>query len=383
MGRADLSKPFRVGIISANWGATAHLPAWRSLEGVEVTAICTSRPETARAAAETYGIEHAYHDFREMAASPDLDLIDVGTRPPLRYHMTMAALDNGKHVYQGIPFAASLSDARDMVRRRREVGTVGAVDAFIQAVPAMVYLKEMIDEGELGEIFGVRMSVDFAMFTQGRTNVPDYTWFADPANGTSALRNFGSHILHPLVHMFGPVRSVYADQAVRLKQWDMGEAPSIEPQVADTAYVIVTFESGLTAQISCIWSMIDGDGFRMDVWGEKKRVSATAQFLPQAFDTRLFISDNAPMGMRSQQEVAVPDRFKTLPGSEAYADEPQVGRFPMAAAFRSIREEIAGRGKAAPSFEQALHVHEILEAAELSGREGRRVDLAEIAALPG
>ena len=41
----------KVGIISANWGAMAHLPAWRSLPGVEVTSICTSRQETAEAAA--------------------------------------------------------------------------------------------------------------------------------------------------------------------------------------------------------------------------------------------------------------------------------------------------------------------------------------------
>ena len=33
----------KVGIVSANWGAMAHLPAWRTLsDAVEVTSICTS-----------------------------------------------------------------------------------------------------------------------------------------------------------------------------------------------------------------------------------------------------------------------------------------------------------------------------------------------------
>ena len=41
----------RVGIISAAWGTFAHLPAWRAVPGVEVTAVCTSRQETAEAAA--------------------------------------------------------------------------------------------------------------------------------------------------------------------------------------------------------------------------------------------------------------------------------------------------------------------------------------------
>ena len=41
----------RVGIISAAWGAQAHLPAWRAVPGVEVVGICTAHQETAEAAA--------------------------------------------------------------------------------------------------------------------------------------------------------------------------------------------------------------------------------------------------------------------------------------------------------------------------------------------
>jgi len=63
------SPPLRVGIISAAWGAKAHLPAWRSLDGVEVTAICTSRPETAAKAADDYQVARAFHDFRAMIAA--------------------------------------------------------------------------------------------------------------------------------------------------------------------------------------------------------------------------------------------------------------------------------------------------------------------------
>jgi predicted dehydrogenase len=56
----------RVGIISAAWGGFAHLPAWRALPGVEVTAICTSRRETAEAAAQRLGIARPFWD----AAAP-------------------------------------------------------------------------------------------------------------------------------------------------------------------------------------------------------------------------------------------------------------------------------------------------------------------------
>ena len=57
----------RVGIVSANWGAMAHLPAWRAVPGIEVSAICTSRRETAEAAAARFGIGRAFWDADAMA----------------------------------------------------------------------------------------------------------------------------------------------------------------------------------------------------------------------------------------------------------------------------------------------------------------------------
>src|SRR3546814_4553286 len=123
------SSPLRVGIISAAWGARAHLPAWRSLDGIDVTAICTSRPETAEKAAAEFGVARAFHDFRAMAADPAIDIVDCGTRPPLRRDMVMAALGAGKHVYNGIPFARDLADAQAMTEAWRRAGTGAVVDA--------------------------------------------------------------------------------------------------------------------------------------------------------------------------------------------------------------------------------------------------------------
>ncbi|MET0250069.1 MAG: Gfo/Idh/MocA family oxidoreductase [Sphingobium sp.] len=372
------TKSIRVGIISANWGAHAHLPAWRSLEGVEVTAICTSRPETAAAAARDFAIERPFHDFRAMAADPDLDIIDCGTRPPLRYQMVMAALDGGKHVYNGIPFAPDLAAARDMAELRARTGLVGAVDAFMQAVPQLSLMKQMIDEGAIGALQGVRISMDQPLFTHSLVNVPGYAWFADAANGASIMRNIGSHLLHLLVHLFGPIESVVADLSVQAKRWTMPDGSTVTPQVPDKAALLIRFESGLTAQLGACWSMPDGDGFRLEAWGGDGRMVATAPGFPQAHDTRLFIGSIAELGLRTGQEVALPEDRKTVPGSSAHADSGRGGLFPMAAIFASLLREIEGGGKAAPDFAQAVHVQQVVEAADLSSDERRWVRVADL-----
>src|SRR5438874_11657824 len=102
----------------------AHLPAWRAVPGVEVVAVCTAHRETAEAAAAQHAIDMPFWDATEMARHPEIDLVDVGTRPSYRREMCLAALEAGKHVYGGIPFAADLDAARALRDAAAAAGTV-------------------------------------------------------------------------------------------------------------------------------------------------------------------------------------------------------------------------------------------------------------------
>src|SRR5881275_541591 len=102
--RAVMADRLRVGIVSANWGALAHLPAWRTVPGVEVTAICTSRQESAEKAASQFGVERPFWSYEAMAADPNIDIIDAGTNPLLREKIVTAALEGGKHAVNQVPF---------------------------------------------------------------------------------------------------------------------------------------------------------------------------------------------------------------------------------------------------------------------------------------
>ncbi|WP_239025859.1 Gfo/Idh/MocA family protein [Sphingomonas paeninsulae] len=155
----------RVGIISANWGAYAHLPAWRATPGFEVTAICTSRRETAEAAAATHGIARPFWNAGEMIADPDIDVIDCGTRPNIRHAMVLAALRHGKHVYNGIPFAADIDRAREIHDAWLGSKSIAVVDAFAQWIPAHRLAKKMIDEGYLGQPFGAPVASTYRCST--------------------------------------------------------------------------------------------------------------------------------------------------------------------------------------------------------------------------
>ena len=78
----------RLGLIGASvrgtWSARSHLPALRASSDIELTAVCTTRADSAEAARQAYGAKLAFADWREMVASPEIDAVAVVVRVPSR-----------------------------------------------------------------------------------------------------------------------------------------------------------------------------------------------------------------------------------------------------------------------------------------------------------
>ena len=158
---ATSSNKIRVGIVGANpqrgFASVAHIPALQALPNFEITAVCTSRQESAEAAARHLGARHAFADCEKLAQHPDVDLVTVSVKVPDHYRPVMAAIEAGKHVYSEWPLgrdtaeAIRLRDAANASGIRHEVGLQG------QMSPAINYLKDLIAEGYVGRVLSATM----------------------------------------------------------------------------------------------------------------------------------------------------------------------------------------------------------------------------------
>ena len=105
----------RLGVIGANanrgWAPVAHLPAVVASPDYELTAVCTSRRESAEESARRYGARLAFHDHRDLLACPDIDAVAVVVKVTNHYQLTMDAIQAGKHVYTEWPLATNLAKA--------------------------------------------------------------------------------------------------------------------------------------------------------------------------------------------------------------------------------------------------------------------------------
>ena len=366
----------RVGIISANWGAYAHLPGWRSLPGVEAVGICTSRQETAEAAAANFSIERPFWDAATMAADPDIDIIDVGTRPTLREKMVLDCFRHGKHVYAGIPQASGLDGARAMHDAWRESGTTAIVDAYAQWLPAHRLAKEMIADGYIGRPFGGTMIFNMSLYNQLQPGFP-YNWFAEAGQGVSAVRNLGSHALHLLVHLFGEVEELVAHDGRLLDEWRSADGQTaIKAETNDFADMMLRFKSGMVLQFQVSWNAPLGQGWYLDFFGSNGRMVAQGPMFPTPRGATLHAGK---LGEMSISPVEIPERFFKDERVGIDADAPMPPSYGMALAMQSMVEEIDGRGKAQPGFAQAWAVERIQEAVRRSSAERRWVRIDEIA----
>src|SRR5437868_14540082 len=90
-----------VGIIGANpdrgWAAQAHIPALKSLsDDFEITALSTSRRESADAAARLFDVPVAFDNHQELVNSPNVDVVAVTVKVPYHLELVTAALEAGK-----------------------------------------------------------------------------------------------------------------------------------------------------------------------------------------------------------------------------------------------------------------------------------------------
>jgi predicted dehydrogenase len=370
---AQRAQPLRVGIVSAGWGAFAHLPAWRAVPGVEVTAICTLREETARAAAQRHGIARPFWDAAAMCADPDIDIVDLGTRPSVRLAMVLAALQHSKHVYNGAPHAPHWAGAKAIDAARRSAGTVGVVDAFARWLPAHRQLAALLDEGYLGEPRGGSCRFSLSLFNTPSKAFP-YNWFADGSAGVSALRNNGGHLLYLLLELFGPVAEVVADDRQLLKQWVFPDGDQVVPGSSDYGTAMLRFASGMTLQLEASWATPAVPGWSIDVFGSQGRLVTRSPSFPTARDCTLH---GGRVG-EALAEIAIPEGFRTAPGIGLDWQAEVQPSYPMALSMEAMVAAIGGAGHALPNFAAGLEAERVLEAMRVSSSERRWVATAEI-----
>lgn len=148
-------KILNIGVISCSGMAKNHMHAVKNNNHACLAAVCDIDLEKAKAAAEEFNVRNLYVDYRSLLDQPDIDAVVICTPDQLHKEMVLAALEAGKHVLCEKPLALTLKECRDIVEAGRMSDRKLMIGQICRYTPGFKLAKELIDRGEIGELFYV------------------------------------------------------------------------------------------------------------------------------------------------------------------------------------------------------------------------------------
>src|SRR5687768_1109865 len=219
-GARCMANKIRLGFIGANprstWASQSHFPALKASPDVEMTAVCTTRAETAETGKKAFGAKLAFTDFREMARSKEIDAVAVVIKVPSHYEPTKAAIEAGKPVYTEWPLGRTTAEAEELASLARAKGVQTAVGLQSRVSPALMYMKEQVAAGYVGEV----LSCHVTSMRDGTLERPsNRTWQRDASLGANTLTIANGHVIDALRFVAGNFVRMSCMVTTQAPQW--------------------------------------------------------------------------------------------------------------------------------------------------------------------
>ena len=223
-----MRQPVSVGVVGLGYWGPNLARAFDGLPQAELAWLCDARPETRLALKPRFPNARMTSEYADLLDDDSLDAVVIATPSPTHHELALQALEADKHVFVEKPLALSYAHALELVRvaeQRQRCLMVGHVMLFH---PAVRKLKELLDRGELGDIF---------YLYSNRQNL------GKVRQDENALWSLGAHDIAVLLYLL-------EDQPVEVSA--RGES-YVQPGIPDVVFCYLKFATGISAHLHLSW----------------------------------------------------------------------------------------------------------------------------------
>jgi predicted dehydrogenase len=220
----------RVAVVGAGYWGPNLIRNFAACPQTQLAAICDSDPARLKKICAVYPTAAAVGHFDRLLDRDDIDAVAIAT--PVRFHspLALAALRAGKHVLIEKPMTASVREAEELIRTAEETGRTLMVDHTFVYNSAVRKMKEILDAGELGELYYVdSIRINLGLF-QHDINV---LWDLAPHD-----LSIMDYLIGRLPRSLSAIGVCHADR---------------EREIEDMAYLNLDFGGGLLASFHVNW----------------------------------------------------------------------------------------------------------------------------------
>jgi predicted dehydrogenase len=363
------SNPLRVGLIGAGgrWGPRAHVPALQGVPETELYAVCTAHTETAQAAAQKFGVECAYGSDKALNADKRVEAVAVAVRVPAHYQLCKNAIEAGKHVFCEWPLGANTKEAEELAALARQKTVRTMVGLQRRASPAYSYMRELIQQGYVGQVLSVNMML---MNSGVLTRTADRTWQRDVSLGANTLTITFAHVFDAMCMVVGELTEVSALVSTQVPQWFESDTQRyVDVTSPDNIMIQGRLENGAIVNAYCGVHPFHGSGHRFEIYGKEGTLAMVGGGEGGEERRRKLLGGDKDD--KALQELTVPERFYSVPeavrGGGAAWDVGQL--------WVRFAQGIRSDAEIDPDFDHAVRRHRTLDAIVRASQTGQRQKL--------
>ncbi len=353
---------------TGRWARLVHAPGVKSHPQAELVAVCSRTRENVDEMAKEFGVPHAITDYRDVLALDGLDGVVVCTTVKSHHEICMAAIERGIHVFCEKPLGMDFAETREMTAAAEKAGVKNMVAFTTRFVPHAIYVKQLLDTGDLGKVYLMNLS---KMAGYAGEKAPKRWRYERALAGAGVLADLGSHAIDLALWYFGPIKAVCATlpQFVPTRPHrDTGEP--VPCDVDDGAGLLVEFESGVQGVLHISWSAHKGRSQTLSICGSEGSLVLDSNVDGWEIDLVGSRADDP-----SLRPIEVPAALKA--GIDESSREAGFHSFitNYPSMSRKFIDVILNDEEPSPSFRDGMNVQEVMEAAITSANERRWVDL--------
>lgn len=320
--------------------------------------------------ADHYGVERWTTRLEEVLEDPQVEIYFDSQVTGARAPAVRAAIEAGKAIYCEKPLAEDSTVARDLHRQATEAGVAHGIVQDKLFLPGLVSLRRLIDSDFFGRLLSVRGEFGYWVFEGDVEPAQRPAWNYRREEGGSIILDMFPHWQYVVEGLFGPIKSVSVLGTTHVPTRFENGRP-YEATADDAAYATMELEDGAVIQINSSWAtrvyrdelvvfQVDGvDGSAVAGLRECRQQHRSATPRP----------------------VWNPDAPNPIDFRDGWLEIPQVTETDNAFKLQweaFLRHAVDG-DPFAWDFRAGVRGLELVDAAMLSWRERRWVDLSEVA----
>lgn len=253
-----MDKKLRWGIVgAADIALKSVMPGIQASATGVIQAVASRGIEKASAAAAQFGVSQAYGSYEELLADPNIDAVYIPLPNHLHREWTIRAAEAGKHILCEKPLALTAAEAQEMVDACSKAGVVLAEAFMYRHHPRMEQIKQLITDGEIGELRALRGAFTF----NNAADAKNIRYRADWGGG--GLFDVGCYPLSAARYFLGKepkAVTVHAFFSPEHDNVDMMASGLVEFEGG----IALTFDCGMWANFRQTFEIVGTDG-RIDI----------------------------------------------------------------------------------------------------------------------